>query len=206
MEEKSYKLVQSGCLNPFEIVENNVLVLGHVARMVFFEGGKVILEYGNGWFGYGNNPVKELALKGVTACKRVTAKFSIEKAKEDTIYIKKFKGYGGIADNPLTIYIPVSALGIHFKESKTIFGETEVKTYHVWGVETDGMMKNDMAYNNERVSRPISLTFDIYQKAVLTEFGEEIEKTRNLLKSFGMEVYSYQVEKLLREYKITKKI
>ena len=46
MEKKSYKLVQSWCLNPFEIVENNVLVLGHVARMVFFEGGKVILEYG----------------------------------------------------------------------------------------------------------------------------------------------------------------
>lgn len=205
MEEKSYKLVQSSCLNPFEIVENNVLVLGHVARMVFFEGGKAILEYGNGWFGYANNPVKELALKGVTACKRVTAKFSIEKAKEDTIYIEKFKGYGGVADNPLTIYMPVTALGIHFKESKTISNDTEVKIYHVWGVETDGIMKNDMAYNNEKVSRPISLTFDIYQKAVLTEFGEEIEKTTKLLKSFGMEVYSFQVENLLREYKLTKR-
>lgn len=202
MEKKSYKLVQSSCLNPFEIVENNVLVLGHVAKMVFFEGGKVILEYGNGWFGYGNNPVKELALKGITDCKRVTAKFSIEKAKEDTIYIEKFKGYGGIADNPLTIYIPVSALGIHFKETKTISNDTEVKTYHVWEVETDGIMKND----SEKVSRPISLTFDIYKKAVLTEFGEEIERTTSLLKSFGMEVYSYQVEYLLREYKLVKKI
>jgi hypothetical protein len=201
MEEKSYKLVQSWCLNPFEIVENNVLVLGHVAKMVFFEGGKVILEYGNGWFGYGNNPVKELALKGVTDCKRVTAKFSIEKAKEDTIYIEKFKGYGGAADNPLTIYIPVTALGIHFKETKTISNDTEVKTYHVWEVETDGIMKND----SEQVSRPISITFDIYQKAVLTEFGEEIEKTRKLLKSFGMEVYPYHVEKFLREYKVTKR-
>jgi hypothetical protein len=199
--EKSYKLVQGSCLNPFEIVENNVLVFGHVARMVFFEGGKVILEYGNGWFGYGNNPVKELALKGVTDCKRVTAKFSIEKAKEDTIYIEKFKGYGGAADNPLTIYIPATALGLHFEGRKTISNDTEVKTYHVWGVETDGIMKND----SERVSRPISLTFDIYQKAVLTEFGEEIEKTRNLFKSFGMEVYPYHVEKFLREYKVTKR-
>ena len=201
MEKKSYKLVQSSCLNPFEVVENNVLVFGHVARMVFFECGKVILEYGNGWFGYGNNPVKELALKGVTDCKRVTAKFSIEKAKEDTIYIEKFKGYGGAADNPLTIYIPVSALGIHFKETKTISNDTEVKMYHVWGVETDGIMKND----SEKVSRPISLTFDIYKKAVLTEFGEEIERTTSLLKSFGMEVYPYQVEYLLREYKLTKR-
>ena len=201
MEKKSYKLVQGSCLNPFEIVENNVLGLGHVARMVFFECGKVILEYGNGWFGYGNNPVKELALKGVTDCKRVTAKFSIEKAKEDTIYIEKFKGYGGAADNPLTIYIPVSALGIHFKETKTISNDTEVKMYHVWGVETDGIMKND----SEKVSRPISLTFDIYKKAVLTEFGEEIERTTSLLKSFGMEVYPYQVEYLLREYKLTKR-
>lgn len=201
MEKKSYKLVQSSCLNPFEIVENNVLVLGHVAKMVFFEGGKVILEYGNGWFGYGNNPVKELALKGVTDCKRVTAKFSIEKAKEDTIYIEKFKDYEGAADNPLTIYIPVSALGIHFKETKTISNDTEVKTYHVWEVETDGIMKND----SEKVSRPISLTFDIYLKAVLTEFGEEIEKTTKLLKSFGMKVYFFQVENLLREYKLTKR-
>ena len=201
MEKKSYKLVQSSCLNPFEIVENNFLVLGHVARMVFFEGGKAILEYGNGWFGYGNNPVKELTLKGVTDCKRVTAKFSIEKAKEDTIYIEKFKGYGGAADNPLTIYIPVSALGIHFKETKTISNDTEVKTYHVWEVETDGIMKND----SEKVSRPLNITFDIYQKAVLTEFGEEIERTTSLLKSFGMEVYPYQVEYLLREYKLTKR-
>ena len=201
MEKKSYKLVQSWCLNPFEIVENNVLVFGHVARMVFFECGKVILEYGNGWFGYGNNPVKELALKGVTDCKRVTAKFSIEKAKEDTIYIEKFKGYGGAADNPLTIYIPVSALGIHFKESKTISNDTEVKTYHVWQVETDGIMKND----SEKVSRPLNITFEIYQKSVLTEFGEEIERTTSLLKSFGMEVYPYQVEYLLREYKLTKR-
>ena len=73
--------------------------------------------------------------------------------------------------------------------------------YHVWGVETDGIMKND----SEKVSRPISLTFDIYQKAVLTEFGEEIERTKNLLKSFGMEVYSFQVEKFLREYKVEKR-
>ena len=91
---------------------------------------------------------------------------------------------------------------MHFKETKTVSNDTEVKIYHVWEVETDGIMKND----SEKVSRPLNITFDIYKKAVLTEFGEEIERTKNLFKSFGMEVCSFQVENLLREYKVVKKI